>query len=472
MIRKLSALMVLLAAIAPAAAQGRPSPFVGEDVGETVTGDGTPSDDDGAWPHFRGPGRDATVPAAEAQGLLRQWPEGGPRVLWEIDGLYMGYSGAAVHGGRVFFHDYDDQGPRWMVRCVSLADGAEIWRWSYRRKIRRNHAVTRTVPATDGTHVVSLDPKAMLHGLDAATGKRLWAIDLPARYGARIPPWYNGQCPLIDDGRAVIGVGGRETLMIAVDPATGTVLWETPNKARHPLSHSSVMPAVIGGRRQYVWCTLSGFVGVAADDGSILWEVLWRPRGGAASAIEDYAAGAPHVTIVDWRTNTAVAPSPVVLEDGRIFMTAGYKAGCVMFRVKRTADGGSVAEVDYTIPHGRFNADCQTPVVRDGHLFAVDHAVDGKGRFACLSLDGTVAWRHEGQTFGLGNWLLVGDVLFAMDGDTGTLHMIEATPDGYTSLGRASVLDGHEVWAPMAYVNGKLICRDMDTMVCLEVARP
>ena len=86
--------------------------------------------------------------------------------------------------------------------------------------------------------------------------------------------------------------------------------------------------------------------------------------------------------------------------------------------------------------------------------------------------DGAVLWRHRGQTFGLGNWLLVGDVLFAMDGDTGTLHMIEASPEGYRPLGSATVVGGHEAWAPLAYVNGKLLCRGLGRMVCLEVGRP
>jgi len=475
--RRLHTLLVMAAiaaAMVPeASAQGRKPPPI---EGVTATGPGTPSTDPGAWPQFRGAGRDAVVPADQAKGLYRTWPAGGPKVLWTVEGLYMGYSAAAVHGGRVYFHDYDEQGedhtpagPRWIVRCVSLGDGREIWRWSYRRRIKPNHAVTRTVPATDGKVVVSFDPKAVLHAFDAASGERLWGYNLPVAFGSRIPPWYNGQCPLIDEGRVVIGVGGREVLMAAFDPATGKELWRTPNGAGHRLSHSSVSPAVIGGTRQYVWTTLRGMVGVDAADGRILWEALWRPAG---AAVNDYAAAKPNVETVGWRTNTAVAPSPVVLGDGRIFMTAGYKAGSLMLRVTQGGDGAFAAKIKYTLSHEQFSSDCQTPALVGEHLYAVDHAADKAGRFTCLALDGEVVWRHADDTFGLGSWIVVGDVIFILDGDTGVLRMIEASPDGYKQLAEAPILGGHDVWAPLAYVNGKLICRDMGKMVCLEVGKP
>jgi hypothetical protein len=51
------------------------------------------------WPQFRGPNRDGTT--AET-GLLKQWPNGGPRQLWSVDGLGDGWSSAAVAENRIF----------------------------------------------------------------------------------------------------------------------------------------------------------------------------------------------------------------------------------------------------------------------------------------------------------------------------------------------------------------------------------
>ena len=77
------------------------------------------------WPQFRGPDRNAI--SAET-GLLRQWPEGGPKVLWSVEACE-GYASAAIHSGRVYFNDYDRKGRAWLVRCVTLEEGKEVWRF-------------------------------------------------------------------------------------------------------------------------------------------------------------------------------------------------------------------------------------------------------------------------------------------------------------------------------------------------------
>ncbi|MBU0617987.1 MAG: hypothetical protein KKI02_09745, partial [Planctomycetes bacterium] len=45
----------------------------------------------------------------------------------------------------------------------------------------------------------------------------------------------------------------------------------------------------------------------------------------------------------------------------------------------------------------------------------------------------------------------------------------EASTTAYKELDSAAVLSGHDVWGPMALVDGKLVLRDMTKMVCLEV---
>ena len=433
--------------------------YAGPDVGTVARGDGEPSTDTDVWPQFRGANRDGIISAASAEGIYRSWPADGPNVLWSLDDLGEGYSGPAIYGGSVYFHDYDYDKKLWMVRCLSLKDGKEIWRWSYKRVIRRNHGMTRTVPATDGKYVISFDPKCILHCFDAGTGKRLWAKNLPKEYGTRIPPWYNGQCPLMETDRIVIGVGGKKTLMLALDTATGETIWETPNTSKHPMSHASVMPATIGGRKQYLWCTLDGLLGVDAADGALLWEAPWK-------------------------ANVAVAPSPLPVGDGRIFMTSGYKAGSVMIQVTTERDEAGkdafAANTLYTLSHKQFYSSCQTPVLWEGRLLSVDHAyadrgeaadTETRGRFTSFDLAGKIVWQYDQATFGLGNWVLAGDVVFVMDGDTGTLRLLEPSATGCTELASAPVVGDHEVWAPMAYANGKLILRGLSRMVCVEVGK-
>jgi outer membrane protein assembly factor BamB len=389
------------------------------------------------WPQFRGPNRDNI---SRETGLLRQWPAKGPKVLWTVP-VAQGYAGAAILAGRVYHHDYDEKKSEWMVRCRYLATGKEIWSFSERRVIRPNHAITRTVPVVDGRYVISLDPKCVLHCLDAKTGKQLWRKDLVTEYQTAIPPWYNGQCPLIEKDRVVIATGGA-AVMVALDKAAGKEIWRTPNPGKLLLSHASVIPAVLGGVRQYLYGTLNGPLGVSAGDGKLLWQF---PR----------------------KFNVAVAPSPLAMDGERVFMTASYDAGSVMVRV-RPGGGGFQAEAVFDMKNNEWNSEVHTPIVHKGHFFAVGKK--RRGLFTCLSFDGKTVWDSGGKaSFDLGSFMLADNMFFALEGSTGMLRLIEASTTEYKELAKAQVLNGQDVWGPMALSDGKLVLRDLSKMVCVDV---
>jgi outer membrane protein assembly factor BamB len=395
------------------------------------------------WPQFRGPDRNGI---SKEMGLFRKWPAGGPKVLWSVP-VTQGYAAAAIVGGRVYHHDYDEAKSEWCVNCRSLADGKLIWQFREAREVRPNHAITRTIPAVDSRFVCSLDPKAVLHCLDVKTGKQIWRKSLVTEYKATIPSWYNGQCPLQEADRLIVATGGT-AIMVALDKATGKELWRTPNQANpgnqggYVMSHSSVMPAVLGGVKQYLYGTLKGPLGVSAKDGKLLWEF-------------------------GRKFNVAVAPSPIAVDEERVFMTASYDAGSVMVRVRRTGEAFK-AEAVFDMKNNEWNSEVHTPIVYQGHMFAVGKKK--RGLFTCLSLDGKEVWTSEGKaSFGLGSFMMADGMFFVLDGDTGKLRLIEASTTGYNELAGAQVLAGQEVWGPMALSDGKLVLRDLTKMVCVNV---
>jgi outer membrane protein assembly factor BamB len=281
----------------------------------------------------------------------------------------------------------------------------------------------------------------VLHCLDVKTGKQLWRKSLVADFKATIPSWYNGQCPLMEADRLVIATGG-DALLVALDKATGKEIWKTPNPQKQVMSHVSVMPATLGGVKQYLYGTLNGPLGVSAANGKLLWEF---PR----------------------KFNVAVAPSPIAVDAERVFMTGSYDAGSVMVRVKN-AGGTFKPEAVFDMKMNEWNSEVHTPIVYKGHMFAVGKK--RRGLFTCLSLDGKEVWTSNGKaTFGLGSYMLADGMFFVLDGDTGKLRLIEASTTGYDELASAQVLSGPEVWGPMALSGGKLILRDLGKMVCLDV---
>jgi outer membrane protein assembly factor BamB len=389
------------------------------------------------WPQFRGADRNNI---SKETGLLRKWPAGGPKVLWSVP-VAQGYAGAAIVGGRVYHHDYDEAKSEWCVNCRSVADGKPVWQFREAREIRPNHAITRTVPAVDARFVFSLDPKAVLHCLDAKTGKQLWARNLVADYKAVIPPWYNGQNPLLEPDRIIIATGG-DAILVALEKATGKEIWRTPNPGKIVLTHASVMPAVLGGVKQYLYGTLNGPLGVSAADGKLLWEF---PR----------------------KFNVAVAPSTLAVDAERVFMTASYDAGSVMVRV-RPEGKGFRAESVWDMRMNEWNSEVHTPILYKGHMFAVGKKK--RGLFTCLTLDGKEVWTSEGRAaFELGSFLLADGMFFVLEGSTGVLRLLDANTTAYKELASARVLSGPEVWGPMALSEGTLVLRDLTKMVALDV---
>jgi len=408
--------------------------------GQLIRGGGQVTELPGAWPQFRGPERDGIC--HEPLTLHRNWATTPPRLLWSVE-VGEGYAGPVVGQGRVYVMDYDRQRQHDALRCLSLAEGKELWRYSYPVAVKRNHGMSRTVPAWAGGRVVALGPKCHVLCADARNGELRWSLDLVRQFGTTVPPWYAGQCPLIEGERVILAPAGRNELLLAVHLETGAILWRTPNPRGWKMTHSSVMPLQLGSRRLYLYCASGGVAAVAAEDGALLWDST------------------------DWKISIATVPSPLVLPDGRVFLTGGYNAGSLMLQFGEV-DGHLTARPLFRLTAEQFGATQHTPVFHRGHLFGIR----ADGQFVCLSLEGKVVWTSGPQTnFGLGPFLLAGDAFFLLD-DLGKLTLVEASPRGYKELDSARVLTGHDAWGPMALVGGRLLARDFTRLVCLEVGAP
>jgi outer membrane protein assembly factor BamB len=417
-------------------------------IGESFrSSDGQPSAIRASWPRFRGGSADNT--SRDSVPLVRTFGAGEPPILWSVE-LGEGHAGAAVANGLVYLLDYDERRQADALRCLSLDDGREVWRRWYTVRLKRNHGFSRTVPAVTDRFVLTIGPGCHVMCADALTGDLRWGIDLVERFGAEVPLWYTGQCPLIDGTEAVIAVGGS-ALLVGVDMQSGRVLWETPNPRKLRMSHSSVMPMTIAGERMYVYAALGAVVGVSAEPatrGDLLWESA------------DFDA-------------TVIAPSPVDAGEGRIFVTAGYGAGSIMLEVSRAGRSFAARTLYRHRPAQGFACEHQTPVLLGGMLVGIlpKDAGARRGELACWDPAGRWVW-SSGQTarFGLGPYLLADGMLLVLD-EGGVLSTVEATTEGYRPLGSARILDGPDAWAPLALAEGRLLARDSRRMVCVDLRR-
>ncbi len=415
-------------------------------AGELSTFDGVPADLPGEWPRFRGPNFDAI--STQDISLAKTWPAAGPKVLWSV-AVGPGYAGAAILAGRVYMLDYDVEAQADVVRCLSLQDGRDIWRYSYPVSIKPSHGtMSRTVPAVTPEYVVTLGPKAHVTCLDSTTGEFRWMYNLVREFNTIVPEWYAAQCPLIDDDKAIIAPAG-DVLMMAVDCETGEIIWQTPNPDGWIMTHSSIVPMEFKGRRFYVYSggnnKKGGVVGISDQDGSVLWK-------------SD-----------QWKLRHSV-PTPVVVGEDRIFLTAGYgqpRLGCAMLRLAET-DGTIWASLEYLHPTAVFGSIQQSPIYYEGYIYGVRP----DWQLVCLGLDGNVVWTSaRADKFGRngGPCAIVNGLLYVMN-DHGDLTLVEASPTGYLPLAHAKVLDGRESWGPMAIASNRMIVRDTLKMICLDIS--
>lgn len=401
------------------------------------TGPGKPGELAGVWPMFRGVKLDniSTEPVKLTRNL--QTP---PAKVWEVT-TGEGYAGPAIVAGRVYFLDYDEKVEADVLRCLSAADGREIWRRGYKIEIGRNHGISRTVCGVADGVVVSIGPMCQVMALDATSGDFKWGIDLCREYGTTTPDWYAGQNVLLDEGKAILAPGGSALLM-AVELKTGNVAWKTPNPKRWEMTHSSVVPVMFGGKKMYVYCASKGVVGVWAVDGT------------------------PAFEFTGWRVSMANVPTPVPVPDDRLFLTGGYGAGAMMIQLYE-AGGGVAAKELFKLPPEVFGSEQHTPIFHKGFLYGI---IPVRAELVCLGLDGKVKWASGGKyKFGLGPYLMADGCMLLMN-DTGTLTMVDLDSAAFRPVGQTRIFDhGHDAWGPMAVVTGRLFARDMTRLACFDL---
>jgi outer membrane protein assembly factor BamB len=412
----------------------------------------------GSWPRFRGINFDNisrdTVPFAD------NWDPSGPPVMWKVT-LGEGYAGPSVYNGRVYILDYNERLKADMLRCFSLKSGIELWRRWYYVDLKRNHGYSRTVPAVTEKYLVSIGPRSHVMCLDPVSGDLKWTIDMEKEYeipgktkGRITPDFYTGQCPLIDGDVAVLAPGGK-ALMVGVDCETGNILWRTPNPDTLRMSHCSIMPMTIHGRKMYVYNAIGGVVGISAggdDIGKLLWKTTeWSPA--------------------------TVAASPLLLDDNEIAVFGSYGAGGARIKIRFDGSQYSAEVLETHRAMEGISSDQQTPVITGNYIWSVmpENAGPLKRQLVCYNISDltNLVWssgKDNRYGRGLGPYIVRGDRMFLLDDDA-NLFLFKLEGSSASLISQHNIIDGIEAWGPMALAGNYLILRDARNLICLNVGK-
>ena len=251
-----------------------------------VHAQGTNADD---WPQWMGPNRDNVW---REEGLLEEFPEAGPRVVWRVP-IAGGYAGPAVADGKVFVTDYvtnenvkidnfdrkEFTGTE-RVLCLDESTGEQLWKHEYPVKYTISYpAGPRCTPIFDDGKVYTLGAEGHLLCFDVSTRSLLWQKHLPQEYNTKTALWGYAGHPLIDGNKLICVAGGSRSHAVAFDKNTGEEIWRALSAPEQGYSPPTIIEA--GGTRQLILVRPSAVSSVDPETGREFWSVPYEATSGS-----------------------------------------------------------------------------------------------------------------------------------------------------------------------------------------------
>lgn len=404
----------------------------------------TPSPDDA--PRFFGPNVDGHF-HFEPGKLARDWTTKPPRELWRVK-VGPAWSSFAVVGGYGFTQEETSDLASEQVTCYDLATGAVQWVHGDPGAFTSSMGGDgpRATPTFFEGKIVTTGALGLLNCFDAATGRRLWSRNPVEENDGSVPMWGYSPSPLAfhseKHGDVVVvpagGANGKSLHAYRLDD--GKEVWSVGNDA---VGYATPVLKTLGGVQQIVMVNWQEITGHDPETGAELWRF-----------------NDPN----HWESINPKVPQPLVLDDRRVLITAGYSAGAFMLDVVKNADGKWSATSQWRST--KLRPKFMNPVVYNEHVYGLDD-----GNFlVCLSLaDGELKWRSKrGADYDHGQILLLDDLL-VVQSEAGDVALVAADPTEYRELSRFTALPQGKSWNQPTFFGRKLLVRNDVEAVCYEL---
>ncbi len=379
-------------------------------------------------PRFRGLAMDGRYETE----IATEWPSAGLPLLWKqpVGG---GYASFVVAEGRAF--TIEQRRDREVVAAYDLPTGREVWTYGWTAEFRETLGGDgpRATPTWDEGRLYALGAAGDLEVLDGASGELLWERDILEDAGAENLQWGMSASPLIVDENVVVLPGGRNGSSVAAyDKRTGAPRWKSLDDAQ---AYASPMLVTIAGERQILVVSASRAMGLDDGNGSLLWDYPWVTSQGINVA------------------------QPLVIDENRVFLSAGYGHGAAVVEVIRDGSSFSARPV---WSNTRMKNKFTSSVLHQGHIYGLDEAI-----LACVDAStGDLKWK--GGRYGYGQLLFAAGHLVVL-GERGELALVEATPEEHRELALFPAIEG-KTWNHPTIADGVLLVRNANEMAAFRIA--
>jgi len=392
---------------------------------------------DGPWPQFHGPLRDNR---STETGLLKRWPDGGPRLVWKASGIGHGFATLAIAEGRIYTAGNIEG--QTVITALDMA-GKTLWQAANGPAYEQSFPGARSTPTVFDGFLYHLNGDGDVVSLDAKTGNRIWTVDLVERFAGRGIRWGLSESLLVDRGRVFCFPGGEDVSMAALDGRTGRTIWTCRGEGDKP-SYSSPILVEYGGLRQIVTMTSASAVGVDAESGTLLWRVD-RP--------------APYDVNV----------STPVYHDGHVAIFTTWGRGATLLKLEVDGRRCGVREVWHT---DELDNEHGGVVLVDGYLYGHADGNHKRRHWACLEwTSGRTMYSVDGLPTKGSGALTYADGMLYLVSDQGTVGLVPARPSGFEIVSQFDLPPGGEgpSWAHPVVCGGRLYLRHGDLLYAYDV---
>jgi outer membrane protein assembly factor BamB len=428
----------------------------------------------GDWPQWRGPNRDAICTET---GLLKEWPKGGPKLLWDSKkvnkdpSVGVGLSSLAIAGGKIYtmgdilkveqveFKNKEGKvakknvtkGGNVLVFCLDAESGKELWKTAIGPpSVGGPGGGTRCTPTVDGDRVYALTTQGKLVCLKTGDGAILWQKDLVKDFGGRTPGFGGyAESPAIDGDKLICAPGGKKACLVALNKLTGDTYWTSEAPMNDGTGFGSVVKTEVGGVKQYI--TLAhkqlGLIGVEAETGKFLWS---------------------YNRIAN---NTANAPTALVKGE-YVFASTGYgDGGSALLKLVPNGNGGVKVEEQYYFKSRELQNH------HGGMIMLGDYIYGGHGHnnglpFCLEWKTGKFAWSPERGAGSGSAAALYADGRLYFRYESGEMALIEASPKGYRLISSFRPQISGNGWPHPVIHQGRLFLRGHDQVLCFDIKQP